>query len=328
MTYRAWITSFIGFVREHPRHVAAVVGALLALLIAAWWSGSLRSASTLARVGKPQEIHQDEDRAGAQLHIRWPQQTLGSDGPCFDSSVPTADDSPPVQAELEKEAKAAASILHRLAANLAAGSTDRDRAVGMYLQAVQARNAAVTAASQAHGKCADTDTACWSDLFQAGAEAVGAAEVQRALAHLATTTSDPEAYALALYSCTAVAGGDCALLSYAQWAKLEPDNAVPWIYLAAEAEKRHDRSGVDAAMLRASKSRYSDEHLDAISRPFLSDDYASQPPAVQWDLAAQVIGIQAAVAIPSIQTAALYCKNGANSAPSAQICGERGVNPV
>jgi len=198
--------------------------------------------------------------------------------------------------------------------------------VGLYLQALEAsnesRNAAGSAWIQAHGACADTDGACWSGLLQAQDEAVGPAEVQSALAHLATTTSDPEAYALALYSCTAAAGGDCALLSHAQWAKLEPDNAVPWMYLAAEADRRHDRSGVEAALLRASKSRYIDTHMDAISRPFLSDEYQRQPPLVQAMLDAQLIGMRAAFVVPNVQTAALYCKAGANSANSAQICGD------
>ena len=325
MTYPAWITSIVAFVREHPRRAAAAICALVALLIAAWWSGSLRSASTAARVGASREMHRDDARPGAQLHIPWSQQMLASDGPCFDKPVPAPDDKMQAQADLEEKAveAKAASVLDRFTANLAAGSTDRDRAAGMYLQEVEARHAAGAAWIQAHGTCADTDTACWSDLSEAGVDAVGTVGYQRALAHLATTTSDAEAYALALYSCTAVAGGDCALLSYAQWARLEPDNAVPWLHLAAEAERRHDRSGLDAAMLRASKSRYSDSYTDAISRPFfLSDDYQSQPPLVQFQLAAQVIGIEAAVALPPIQTAALYCKTGANSAASAQICGD------
>jgi len=323
MTYPAWITSIVAFVREHPRRAAAAICALVALLIAAWWSGSLRSASTAARVGASREMHRDDARPGAQLHIPWSQQMLASDGPCFDKPVPAPDDKMQAQADLEEKAveAKAASVLDRFTANLAAGSTDRDRAAGMYLQTRGAEGAAATAWTRAHGNCADGDMACWSDLGQA--TTAGGAEVKSALARLATTTSDAEAYALAMYSCRPAGGANCAMLSYAQWAKLEPDNAVPWLYLAAEAERRHDRSGLDAAMLRASKSRYSDSHMDAISRPFFqSDDYESQPPLVQFQLTAQLIVIQAGFALPPVQTAALYCKTGANSAPSAQICGD------
>jgi hypothetical protein len=165
--------------------------------------------------------------------------------------------------------------------------------MGMYLQGI----AADAAWRSAHGDCADDDKGCQS----AAAQAVGSAtaESRRALVRLATTTSDADVYALATYSCRPLTGesasDDCALLSNAQWARIEPDNAVPWLYAAAEAQQRHDRSTLEAALKRASQARYSDPHWDQVLGVFTSDAVAAQSPAVQTQLAISLLGIHAAL---------------------------------
>jgi hypothetical protein len=186
---------------------------------------------------------------------------------------------------------------------------------------IAAGNAAFEAWRRGHdGDCGKGDD-CWS----AAAPAVEAAlaESHRALLRLATTTSDANAYALALYSCRSEAAiGDCALVSHSQWARIEPDNAVPWLYLAAEAAQRRDRGSLEAALNRASKARYSDPHWDEISRVLSSDALGAQSPPVQIQIAVALIGIQAALPLPNLSVGREYCGTVAQDPNRVQTCGD------
>jgi hypothetical protein len=120
------------------------------------------------------------------------------------------------------------------------------------------------------------------------------------------------------------ASDGCGLLSNAQWARIEPDNAVPWLYAAADAGQRHDRGALEAALSRASQARYSDPHWDQVSRVLASDALASQPPAVQIQLAISLLGIQAALAFrePGV-VLTQYCGVAALADPNrVQTCGD------
>ena len=68
------------------------------------------------------------------------------------------------------------------------------------------------------------------------------------LVRLAVVSQDPLVYVIALEACKGSAEGgaaNCALLSLEQWARLDPDNAQPWLELAAQAQREHD---VDAEL--------------------------------------------------------------------------------
>ena len=312
--------------REHPRRVAAAAGALLAVLVAAWWSGSPRNTpapSPIARAGTSAQTHDFRAPFAVLFAGQSPLPASKGDELCGYGPVPVVDGIPQIPPEIET---AAPSALGNLAADLAARSSERDRAMGMYLQIVAAGSAAGEASRRAHGDCADDDKACQSAADQAVVSAT--AESRRALVRLATTTSDPDAYALATYSCRSLPGesasDDCALLSSAQWARIEPDNAVPWLYAAADAQRRHDRSTIEAALYRASQARYSDPHRDQVIRVFASDAVAAQPPAVQTQLALSLIGIHAALTFSgSGVVLTQYCSVAALADPSrVQTCGD------
>ena len=50
MISSAWIASVVGFLRDHRRRVVAAAGAVLAILIAAWWSEALRGVPKPSRI--------------------------------------------------------------------------------------------------------------------------------------------------------------------------------------------------------------------------------------------------------------------------------------
>ncbi len=85
------------------------------------------------------------------------------------------------------------------------------------------------------------------------------------LAWLAAGLPDPVVYAFALRACQGVVadrdGSACGLLGRAQAARLEPDNAPPWLELAAEAAARGDAAAERDAMERAAQATRSEVHL-------------------------------------------------------------------
>jgi hypothetical protein len=83
------------------------------------------------------------------------------------------------------------------------------------------------------------------------------------MARLAVASQDPYVYAMAIEACHGLGAaelGSCRLLSRAQWVRLDPDNAVPWQALAAEARERDEPQAADAALQLAARARHSDVH--------------------------------------------------------------------
>ena len=88
------------------------------------------------------------------------------------------------------------------------------------------------------------------------------------LARLAVASQSPEVYAMALEACkpsTVVAAGNCSLLSRAQWVRLDPDNAHPWLELAAEARSRQNAEAEGDAMQHAARARRIDTRKTLLS---------------------------------------------------------------
>lgn len=92
------------------------------------------------------------------------------------------------------------------------------------------------------------------------------------VARLAAGSQDPFVYAIAMEACKgrkAGDGGSCQLLSPAQWVRLDPDNAVPWRALAAEARERDEPLAEHAALQFADRAPRSDVHSGRL--PLLVD---------------------------------------------------------
>ena len=73
---------------------------------------------------------------------------------------------------------------------------------------------------------------------------------------LAIETDDPAIYALAIRQCSGggydLAPGPCQGISWEHWASIDPDNAIPWLWIAARAERAGDQQGVEDALAKAS----------------------------------------------------------------------------
>ncbi len=73
------------------------------------------------------------------------------------------------------------------------------------------------------------------------------------LANLAAASSDPAILAQAVRACVGRNGlPACQAVSAEQWARLEPNNLLPWSYLLAQARARNDFAGVNEALYRMS----------------------------------------------------------------------------
>ncbi len=89
------------------------------------------------------------------------------------------------------------------------------------------------------------------------------------MARLAVASQDPYVYAMALEACQGLGAGDvgsCQLLSRAQWVRVDPDNAVPWQALAAEARAHDEWQAEDVALQIAARAPHSDLHVGWLPR--------------------------------------------------------------
>jgi len=97
------------------------------------------------------------------------------------------------------------------------------------------------------------------------------ARIER-LARLAAGSQDPIVYAIALEGCkgeSVADAGACELLGRSQWARLDGDNALPWLELAAEARQQQAFDAEAEAMQRAALARHLDGHASLL--PLLVD---------------------------------------------------------
>jgi hypothetical protein len=91
------------------------------------------------------------------------------------------------------------------------------------------------------------------------------------LARSAAGSRDSLVYRLAMEGCHSPSAGRppapaCQLLSAEQWTRLDPENAIPWMTLAAVAGDRGDASAVAEAMYRASIAQTSNANWGVLPR--------------------------------------------------------------
>lgn len=156
-----------------------------------------------------------------------------------------------------------------------------------------------------------------------GAAAGDAAHLLEPLAREATTTADPRVYALAFRLCSrAPTAGSCALLSTAQWARLDPGNGAPWLFMLGEVATGDDRALFDEALFRLGSASRLEDRLHAIAGTIVAEAGVSDPDLMAArELAMDLVARSQAPVSPSLQRLVTVCR-GADLADAnrRQIC--------
>jgi hypothetical protein len=153
------------------------------------------------------------------------------------------------------------------------------------------------------------------DMFNRDAPLKDIEAARDELVQLAVETKDPAVFALAFAKCNkgledSASPGACPQLSIEQWTRADPDNAYPWLQLAAKARKENDRAAEAAAFDHASQAHQHESYnwsLFAFAEPAMPGDVTA---AARWYLAVQIIGVEAAMPVP-YQPLFQYCSRDA-----------------
>jgi hypothetical protein len=144
----------------------------------------------------------------------------------------------------------------------------------------------------------------------ASQDAPGAAAARDALARQALAATDPRVYALAFNACggNKHADGACQLLNAAQWARLDPTNATPWLHVLAAARERNDRAGQDEALHRIATAQRSEVGFFAVPGLIANAAPAGDAPALlaSWTMALESVVMQPR---PSYQPLLTACRS-------------------
>jgi len=96
-----------------------------------------------------------------------------------------------------------------------------------------------------------------------------------------------------------------------EWARIDADNATPWLLLADNARAKNDPAAEADAFRQAAKARKIDSYYDsllAFTEPELPRDAT---PLDRWYLAVAVMGIESATAMPQYNVALKHCSTEA-----------------
>ena len=193
------------------------------------------------------------------------------------------------------------AMLTDLGRQLALRPGATERALAAYLSMIRLQDRAAVDFQAANPGCA-SDPKCQVDVSRA-AETAGN-DARDAIVRLASTTDRPEVYALAFYACRwsrQSQPGACAQLSAEQWARLEPGNAMPWLFAADAAQRRGDAAALDEAMFRASQAPFNDSHESVFGALLQPAELQGQPLQVQAAIDVGVSGSPQAFPIPAMR---------------------------
>jgi hypothetical protein len=142
-----------------------------------------------------------------------------------------------------------------------------------------------------------------------------AEQTRNEVVQLAAGVGDPAVYAMALSMCgTSIvtdADSPCRQLSLQRWARMDPDNAVPWLLLAGKARASHDSAAAADAFSHAATAHKIDAYSDSVfafAEPELPQDVT---PLERSYLAIEVIGVEAATGLSHYSVANQHCSSDA-----------------
>ncbi len=171
-------------------------------------------------------------------------------------------------------------------ANFTRSSNEREAAFAAQFQASEAIKAAMAAKRDTELSCmkdAKTrDGTCVSKYAATRDNAISANATS--IVNLALSSTDADVYAAAMQVCAGRNVGACAQISFASWAKLDPDNTFIWLGVANEAAKRGDDAAKLQAFERASQARGYSTRIQGLNN-VLSTTMPNLPVWLQLELA-------------------------------------------
>jgi hypothetical protein len=140
-------------------------------------------------------------------------------------------------------------------------------------------------------------------------------EARDELLQLAVGANDPAIYAMAVYKCRGFVDGSasvaCPQISWKGWARADPDNAAPWIGVAGLARADNDPAAESDAVNHAAQAHRQESYqhsLFSFAESALPDDVSALERSF---IAAQVIGIEAALPTPPYLPVSRHCSTEA-----------------
>jgi len=300
---------------RHRVMSAALVVAVATAGAAGYWY-FVRSAPAGALRADAPMLGADPGDAGLLVSaLRWP--GARNAGDC-DSGASRRDADPQSVARRDR---ATTKALDAIAAELAASALPADHALGLYVQMA-------AAAVDIHAQFARQNPQCAQDpscgTREDAALLQGARPYLDGLAAAAAANNDPAAYGLAYLSCTgtdAAAAGACAQISARQWAQIEPQNALPWLFVAGEAGRQLQAPLVADAVFRASRAQGIDSHWHLYAKLLSAGALQGQGADVRNDVALAAMGMAAATRFAPYQPVFSYCAGDALADPNRrQVC--------
>jgi hypothetical protein len=207
------------------------------------------------------------------------------------------------------------SARQRLQAAMQSSPDPSVQAAGLLFAAMADGRDAARASDADLLACAPSDGDCQRAVLDAQTLAAGRAgepAIER-LALLAAHSDNPSAYALAMAGCGGVlpprqrGSGWCRLLGAEQWARLDPDNALPWLAVAGAAHERGDAAGEADAMHHASVAHLADDRTSLLPRLVAELMPGDVPSALRTQAIIDVLGVQAALPYAGYHAAMRYC---------------------
>jgi hypothetical protein len=121
---------------------------------------------------------------------------------------------------------------------------------------------------------------------------------REALARMALVTDDAQVYAWAFRSCrraSAESPGACMQVSAAQWARLDPENAEPWLEAAGEARRHKDEIALDDAMYHVAAAERHQSGWQALAAIVIEHAPQDEPSMIGTEMTVtQAVGLEAA----------------------------------
>jgi hypothetical protein len=129
-----------------------------------------------------------------------------------------------------------------------------------------------------------------------------AEQTRNEVVQLAVGAEDPAVYAVALSMCNTSAATEadsaCGRLSAQRWARMDPDNAAPWLLVAGKARARHDGAAEADAFSHAAAAHKIDSYSDSLFAFAEAELPQDVTPLERAYLATEVVGVEGGMRFP------------------------------